>query len=147
MTTSTETRKPLTAITWDAVGYLSATSRSQHRIGWAEESDLEHELAPLLPHLDMNSVKALVTAAGKGLPVLITWDLPFTKGRVARHTANCLIEWMSVPRDLPGGRHDVNHLGYVQAARLGFGGPIYLANIRKAEFFHAETVYLDADQA
>src|SRR5688572_21713684 len=128
--------KMLTNITWDQVDTLDPGKN----LAWDQQSDLEKQLAPLVPHLDETSVRALVTAAASGLPVMLTWEWPFGEHRVQRITANCLIQWLTVPRDLPGqGMHDVNHIGYAQVRRLGFGGPIYLKNLRKAEFFHAVT--------
>lgn len=144
MTASTA-RKPFTTATWATIGILGKEARG----GWGQQADLAAEVTPRLPHLTERSVRTMVDAAGTHTPVIITWETRLNLGgqvKIETITDACLIEYMTAPRDLPGGTHDVNHLGYIQVSRMGGGGPIYLKQVREVRPFGAVHEYRDADE-
>lgn len=143
--TAPTARKPFTTATWATVGILGKDTRGS----WEQQADLAAEVAPRLPHLTEKSVRTMVDMAGTNTPVIITWETRLSLGgrtRIETTTDACVIETMTVPSDLPGGRHDVNHLGYIRVSRMGFGGPIYLSQVREVRSFGATHEYRDADE-
>lgn len=145
--TSTD-RSPFTTVTWAQIGILSASNKPQ----WMAEADLVAEALPRLPHLTEQHVRSLVSSTGTLTPIVITWDQPAAEDhdgepRVERTTDACVIEHMTVPRDLPGGTLDVRHLGYVTLHRVGFKSDVYLKDIRDVCSFGAVREYVRCDQA
>lgn len=145
--TSTD-RRPLTSVTWQQIGILGASNKP----GWMAEADLAAEVLPRLPHLTEAHVRSLISAAGTLTPVVITWDRPWGEDhegnpQVERTTDACVVEHMTVPRDLPGGMLDVDHLGYVTLHRIGFKSDVHLKHIRDVCAFGAVREYVPADQA
>jgi len=139
--TSTEAT---TTITWDQVGMLGHDTK----LSWRQQAELVRQLMPRVPHLGKDDLARLVAAAaGSRTPVILTWETPFGEDRIERTTDACMIEYMTVPADEPGGMHDVNHVGRVHLYRCGFEGSVYLKDVRKAEVFGAIREYLDADEA
>lgn len=97
MTESTEqstARKSFTPITWRAIANKLCTGENYH---WDALVDLEHELAPRLPHLSHEEVILLVDFTRSGLPVVLTWERPLGNGRVEITTATVLITQLHVP--------------------------------------------------
>lgn len=145
MTAPASTRKPFTTVTWEQIGTLGSSNRP----GWEAQADLAAEVGPRLPHLTEETIRSMISATGNSVPVIITWETRLNFGgeiRIETTTDACVIEYMTVPRDLPGGKLDVNHLGYIRVSRSGFGGPIYLAQVREVRTFGAVRTYRDADE-
>lgn len=97
MTKNTErhtTRTPLTPVTWYAIGNKLFTGENYC---WEALVDLEHELAPRLPHLSHEEVILLVDFTQSGLPIVLTWEQTAGNGRVRITTATVLISQLYVP--------------------------------------------------
>lgn len=127
MTENTEpARTPLTPITWATIGNKLFTGENYH---WDALVDLEHELAPRVPHINREEVILLVDFTRSGLPVVLTWEQPAGNGRVRITTATVLISELYVPsRTRPSvipGRIRINH--------TGSGQDIPLSNVTRVE--------------
>lgn len=126
MTKNTEwstVRTPLTPVTWYGIGNKLLTGENYH---WDALVDLEHELAPQLPHLNHEEVILLVDFTQSGLPIVLTWEQSAGNGRVRITTATVLISQLHVP-DTAGSSPSI------RVRHTAFEHNISLADVKRVE--------------
>jgi len=99
-TTQAAPHKPLTATTWESIGNEVKPGMG---LGWPAEVDLGHQLAGLVPHLDVAQCRLLVDMTCSGLPVVLTWEIRMGWGSIERGRMTVLVEWFTAPT--PGKPH------------------------------------------
>lgn len=119
-------RKPLTSVTWHAIANKLFTGENYR---WDALADLEHELAPRVPHLNYEEVRILVDFTRSGLPVVLTWEMACGDNRIGTSHATVLISELHVPsvtdpRAIPG---------RIRVRYCGFEHGIYLPNVVRVE--------------
>lgn len=96
-------RTPFTTVTWASIGNEVKPGMGLH---WDAQVDLAHQLADLVPHLDIKQCRTLVELTCAGLPMVLTWEVPMGFGMIETGTTTVLVEWFSAPRpdrpSLPG---------------------------------------------
>lgn len=123
-TESPAPRAPLTDVTWESIGTLF----TGHSLGWPALVDLEHELAPKLPHLSHEEVILLVDFCRSGLPVVLTWEWSIGNGRIMVQTATVLITSLRPPDPAWPTRP-----GKIGVRYTGFTHDIHLVNVTHVE--------------
>jgi len=92
--------KPFTTVTWDSIGNEIKPGIGLH---WDAQVDLAYQLVDLVPHLDIAQLRLLVELTCAGLPMVLTWDIRMSFGRIETGTTTVLVEWFSAPT--PGKPH------------------------------------------
>lgn len=137
--TNTTSHKPLTTTTWASIGgCINATPADGSKpLYWDAKSDLGHQLADMQPHLTREGVHRLVSAAGRNLPLRITWDRPFGPDRIERITRTLLVESLHVHPNAT----------FIRVHYWGFNHNLYLSNIRAIAMPEDNTQFLSHAEA
>lgn len=137
-TVSPAPRVPFTDVTWELIGTLF-TGQS---LVWPELVDLEHELAPRVPHLSHEEVVLLVDFCRSGLPVVLTWEWSIGNGRIMVQTATVLITSLRPPDPAWPTRP-----GKIGVRYTGFAHDVHLVNITRVEQTPVSTSHRSAVQS
>lgn len=129
---TTTTRQPLTTTTWADLAanqaYLSQSyaRAAATRLGWAETSDLAHQLADLHPNLTSQQAGVLTDLCVSQVPVILTWTTELAEGTETT-TAAVVIEYLGTEQ------------AYIRYC--GFGHWVQLSSITGAETFQTVRTY------